>query len=466
MTYDVAVVGGGPGGYVAAIRCARLGLKTVLIEKDAVGGTCLNRGCIPTKSLLHSAKVYQTVKDAAAFGVYASDAGFDYAKIASIKDGIVAGLRGGVEYLLKEAGIKTVAGQGKCLDAHTLLVDKAGTVSAENMILATGSETAPLSFPGHDLSGVLDSDGALALTEFPKSAVIIGGGVSGIEFAAVFRTFGAEVTVIEKADSILPAIDAEVSQTMLGIMRRQGVNIYTKAGVKGIEKNGGLTCHYAKDGKELSASGDICIIAAGRKPNTHTLGLEAIGVKTDGRGYITTDDKMRTNIKNIYAVGDITGGAQLAHAASAQGIVAAHNCAGEERCMLSFAIPSCVYTDPEIACVGLTERQAAEKGLDVRVGHFSVAANGKCRIMNERDGFVKLIAKRDTGEILGAHMISPGASDMIAEICAVMRSEGTIEELADTIHPHPTVSEIVMEAAEDAFDLSCHQPGTKGNSIQ
>lgn len=455
IKFDVAVLGGGPGGYVAAIRLAQLGKKAVLIEKDALGGTCLNRGCIPTKVLLHSAEVYNTIKTAADFGINVPPGtSFDYKKIAARKDTIIKKLRNGIEYLEKNAGVEIINGVGRLADAHTIEVNDI-RVRADDIILATGSVPAALPIPGIEIEGVVDSNGVLALEQCPESVVIIGGGVIGIEFSTFFHIMRKKVTVIEMLDGILPGMDEEISSFVERLLKKRGIEIITGAKVLGFQKEAGIICKYEKNSSKKLAQAEMCLVAVGRKPVTADIGLENVGLLTQ-RGFLQVDEHMRTSIPNIYAIGDITGKAQLAHVASAQGLVAAANIAGKNKRMRYEIIPSCIYTNPEIASVGLTEKQAREKGHSIKIGHFPVSANGKSMVMGESEGFVKIITDDMTGEVLGAHMIAPRATDMISEFSVLMKSEGTVEELADTVHPHPTVSEMIMEAAHDVTDLCCH----------
>lgn len=449
--YQAAVIGGGPGGYVAAIRLAQLGVETALIEKDKLGGTCLNRGCIPTKALLHSAKVYKTVCEAERYGVNVKDVSFDYAKICERKDSIVTKLRQGIEHLEKKAGVDVIRGEASFKDKNTLAVG-GETITADQFVIATGSVPAKIPIPGIDTEGVMDSDAVFAMKTCPKSAVIIGGGVIGVELVTLFQALGAKAAIVEMMSGILPAVDEEIAGLMRKALEKRGVDIYTGAKVEKIEA--GVRVHFDQNGRKC-ITGEVCIIAVGRRPVTDGLGLENLGINIS-RGHIEVDGFMRTNAPNIYAVGDVTGKVQLAHVASAQGLVAAQNIAGGNKKMDYHIIPSCVYTEPEIAGVGLTEAQAREK-TGIRVGRFATSANGRSMIMGESAGLSKIITDEKSGEILGCHIMAPHATDMIGEVCTAMRAEGTIEELIDTVHAHPTVSEMIMEAAHDTEALCIHQ---------
>jgi dihydrolipoamide dehydrogenase len=459
--YNLAVIGGGPGGYEAAIRASQLGMKVVLIEEKDMGGTCLNRGCIPVKALLHAAEMYHTVRSCSEFGINASDVGFDYGKIISRRDAIVRRLRSGVEFLLKSYGVATIKGRAKIKDANTIEVEskESGnvTVKASKIIIATGSRPARPPVTGIDGKNVLDSDGVLDMSACPEKIVIIGGGVIGIEFATIFNMLGKSVTVIELADSILPGIDTEVTDLLSRLLRKRGIEIYTSARVKSVNNERGATCVFEHGGKELTAEGDIVLVATGRAPNSDGIGLENAGIETK-KGFIVVNEYLETSVKGIYAIGDVTGKALLAHVASAQGLVAAANAAGQGKKISYSVVPSCIYTTPEIAAVGLTEKEALEKGFDIEVGRFPSAFNGKSVIMGEEKGFAKIITDKVTGEILGAHVIALRATDMIAEVCVAMKLESTITELADTIHPHPTISEMIMEAAHDAEGFCVNKP--------
>ena len=475
QSFDVAVLGGGPGGYIAAIRCAQYGLKAALIEARELGGTCLNRGCIPTKALLASAHAYQSALHADSFGVTVQNVGYDYAKFAARKDGIVKRLRSGVEGLEKAHGVTVIRGYGKLMDAHTLQAGDA-CITARDIILATGSSPALPPIPGINAesiaanaasttnsagsiaaaatTNIVTSDEVLGFTRLPESFVIIGGGVIGIEFASLFSALGKPVAVLEMLPSILPGVDGDIVKRLVASLSAKGVNIVTRAKVLSLSGEKTVAVEYELDGARKTASAECCVVCVGRKPQTAGIGLDKAGVVLD-RGFVRVDDHMRTNMPNIYAVGDITGKAQLAHVASAQALAAAANCAGRPQAFSYGIIPACIYTEPEIAFVGMSAEQAAASGKRARTASFDLAANGKAMTMGE-SGLVKLAYDDATGEILGAQIFAPRATDMIAEVAAVMRAEGVIEELADTIHPHPTLSEAIYEAAHAAEGLCCH----------
>ena len=458
--YDVAVLGGGPGGYEAAIRCAQYGLKTALIEMDKLGGTCLNRGCIPTKALLHGAEVYHQAKEAAKFGVTVGSVSYDYSKIAAHKDKVVSKLVGGIGALEKAHGVEVINGFGKLEDKNT--IDVGGKkVVADKIILAMGSTPSRPPIPGLDGKNVVTSDEVLAMTELPESFVIIGGGVIGMEFATLFATLGKKVTVVEMMPFVIPGIEEEIRSSLVRNLKKTGVNIITSAKVTSIEGGDIVKVNYELDGASKVAEGACCIVSVGRSPMTANCGLEEVGIKFAERNgrptrYIQIDDCCETNVKNIYAIGDITPKIQLAHVASAQGMVAAANCAGKTSTMNYDVVPACLYTSPEIAYVGMTEDKAKEAGYEVITGSFNVATNGKAMVMGEGNGVVKLIAQKITGKLLGAQIYAPRATDMIGEVAVVMRKGGTIEDISETIHPHPTVVETIMEAAHDAEGLSCN----------
>jgi dihydrolipoamide dehydrogenase len=456
--YDIAVLGGGPGGYVAAIRAAQLGKKVALIEARELGGTCLNRGCIPTKALLHGAEVYEQTANASVFGVTASEVGYDYEKMTAYKSATVDKLVSGIGMLEKAHGVKVVKGFGRLTDNHNMLIGGADgeetALSYDRLILATGSSPARPPIEGINGANIVTSDDILSMTELPESFVIIGGGVIGIEFATLFATLGKPVTVIEMMPSILPGADADIVRTLTRVLKKKKVAIVNNAKVTKLEGGETVTVTYELNGAEKTAQGACCVVSVGRKPETRGIGLEEIGIEFN-RNFIAIDDHCRTNIENIYAIGDITGKIQLAHVASAQGLTAAANAAGGDEPIDYDVVPSCIYTSPEIAFVGVSEDKAKAAGLEYKLGSFNVAGNGRAMVMGENIGLVKLISDMD-GKLIGAQLMCPRATDMIAELAAVMKLGGSVKDIADTIHPHPTVSECVMEAAHDWEDLCCH----------
>jgi len=455
MDYDVAVIGGGPGGYVAAIRCAQYGLKTILAEKQELGGTCLNRGCIPTKALLHSAELYEEMNEnAAMLGILAEGLHVDYKKTAAYKRKVVSQMRNGVELLVKKREISVIPSEAVMTGPHSFQAD-GKEYTAANIILAMGSEPARLPIPGIDRDGVVNSDGVLNLEKLPESVVIIGGGVIGIEFASLFSYYHKKVTIVEMLPRILNNLDEDAANIMKATLEKKGVEIH--AGAKVLEVTADLTVVYEENGAHKEASGELVVAAVGRKPCTANAGLDAAGVNVSKAGFVEVDDHLRTNVSGIYAIGDITGKAQLAHVASAQGVTAAANIHGENKSISYSIIPSCVYSSPEIASVGLTEEEAKAKGINVRTGSFALTGNGRSVILGQTDGFAKLVTEAGTGEILGATIVAPRATEMISEISVAMKSEAVLEDIRDTIHPHPTVSEIIMEAANDVDHMSVNK---------
>lgn len=453
--FQVTVIGGGPGGYVAAIRCAQLGLKTALVEKRDLGGTCLNRGCIPTKALLHSAETYEEiVKNGKELGLLIDQIQVDFEKTAARKQAVVKRMTSGIAALVKKRKITLIKEAAVLTGKNSF---KAGDkeYTTDKMILAMGSEPARIPITGIDNEGVMNSDGVLDLQKLPESVVIIGGGVIGIEFATLFSSFGKKVTVVEALPRIMNTVDEDAATTMKAVLEGKGVEIHT--GAKVVEIKPGLSVVYEENGVKAEAQGEIVVVAIGRRPVTKDMGLEAAGIKMTDRGFVEVNDQMETNVPGIYAIGDITGKIQLAHVASAQGVVSASNCAGKKKTMSYDIVPSCIYSSPEIASVGLSEADAKAKGKAVKVGLFSASGNGRSVILGSTEGFVKLVTEEKTGEILGATIVAPRATDMIGEIAVAMKAEATIEEIADTIHAHPTVSEMIMEAADDVEKLSVHK---------
>lgn len=446
--FDAVVVGGGPGGYECAIRLSQNGLKTALVEEAELGGTCLNRGCIPTKTLLHSADIYHDAKNGAPFGINVGELTFDYAKIIERKNAVAKQLSNGVAFLEKNHGVTVFASHATLEDRNTVELANGETLQCDHLIVATGSRPARIPIPGVDLPGVVDSTGLLNMTECPKHIIIVGGGVIGVEFATFFYRLGVPVTIVEMLDRVLGPLDKDITDFVEAELNRCGVELVLGVRVESIEA--GLKVNYAavKDGAKGSVEGDVVLMAGGRAPNTKGIGLEKLGVRMDRKGFVEIDGLCRTNVPGVYAIGDINGKMQLAHVASAQGLLVADHIAGKPCKQLNYnRIPSCVYCNPETAMVGLTEEQARATGREIGVGTFNLSGNGKALTMGENKGLVKFVYDKASDEILGFHVIGPRATDLAAEVAAVMECEGTVAEIGRTVHPHPTVSEVVMEAA-------------------
>ena len=461
--FDVTVIGSGPGGYVAAIRAAQMGLKTAVVERDPAGcgGTCLQRGCIPTKALLHTADLYEDLKNRKEFGVVADNVGIDFAAVMSRKDRIVVRLSKGIEtYLFKKNKITLFKGHGRLEGARTVVVKSEKgeeKVQTKNVLVATGSR--PRSLPGITPDGktILTSDDILQIKEMPKSLVVIGAGAVGIEFASIFARFGATVTVIEMLPRVLPLEDEDVSAEAGKLLGKQ-MTIHTGARTEAALKtpNGVEVGFKTASGEAKSVTADALLVAVGRGPVTDGLGLESTRVQMD-KGYVRVDAKMATGEPGVYAIGDVvTIGErphpQLAHVASAEGIGVTERLAGSNVEPLNYdRVPSATYCQPETAGVGLTEAEARKRGYDVRVGKFPFGNLAKPRIVGHPDGFVKVVSEARYDEVLGIHIIGPHATDLISEACVALRLEATTEEIARTIHPHPTLAEAVMQAAEAVY---------------
>lgn len=451
MIYDIAVIGGGPGGYVAAIKAAQSGKKTILFEMDKLGGVCLNKGCIPTKALLKSACVFHTMQNAGFFGIRANGVSAEWAEVMARKTKVVNQLVGGIGQLVQANGIDLIPGWATLKDAHTITVD--GTdYTAENIILATGSQPMLPPIEGIRETGVMTSDDLLNMQELPQSMAIIGGGVIGLEFAFLLHRFGVRVAIIEMLPDILAMADSTIIAAITKDLKKAGVSIATGAKVKRVEKGAVV---YEKDGTEARVDAERVLIATGRRPTTDTEMLDRVGI-SHAKGMIPTDDCMRTNVAGIYAIGDVNGKSMLAHTASEEGIVAVEHICGHASSMDYRFIPQCVYLEPEIAWAGMTEQQARAAGYDVNIGTFPMGANGKSVIEAETTGFIKFVADKKHGEILGAHLYCAHATDMIAEIALAMRAECCIEDIAGCVHPHPTVSEAIMEAANATIGKAIH----------
>ena len=462
--YDVMVIGSGPGGYVAAIRSGQLGMKTAIVEKDEkFGGACLHVGCIPTKSLLLNAEVYDYFKNAKEFGIICKEFSFDWQAILARKAKVVTKLSKGVEFLLKKNHVDTVRGFAKLAGPGKISVtDSKGAtqeITAKNIVLATGSEARLL--PGLEPDGktILTNKEILSLPEIPISLVIIGAGAVGVEFASIFHRFGSKVTVLEMLPRAVPLEDEEISAELEKSFRHQGIAIVTQAKVAKVAKTAkGISVEYTVgDGKPQTLEADTCLVAVGRAPNTANLGLEKTRVKLE-RGFVKVNGTMQTDEPGVYAIGDIVANSPLlAHVASMEGIVAVTHAAGKPAEPINYRqIPNCTYCEPEIGSVGLTERQAREAGHKVKIGKFPFAAVSKAAILGAREGFVKMVSDERYGEILGVHIIGPRATETIAEAVMAMRLEGTVDDIAHTIHTHPTLAEALGEAAHAAVDWAIH----------
>lgn len=457
----IVVIGAGPGGYVTAIRAAQLGAAVSIVECGAIGGTCLNVGCIPTKALIHASSLYESVlRQTAAVGISVTGAAMDWAQAQQYKNSIVKRLVGGVEGLLKANGVKKYSGKGIITDAHTVQVGSE-KITADAIILAVGSEPVQLRFPGADLPGVIDSTGALALRQIPKSLVIIGGGVIGIEFASMFAAVGTQCTIVEALPHILPPIDTEIVALIQADLERRGIRILTDAKVTMIDQDGtDLQVHMDYQGRQDMVRGETVIMAVGRRAMTAGMGLEELGIAMD-RGKIVTADHFQTNIPSIFAIGDCNGRLMLAHAASAQGIAAAEYILTGKSAYHAETVPSCIYLEPEAASVGLKEEELQAKGTAYVCGRFPLSGNGKALIENGGVGMIKILADATYGQILGVHMYGPRVTDLIAACALAIRLEATAEELTTTIWAHPTVGEAIGEAALDLFGHAIHWPPKK-----
>ncbi|MDR3164282.1 MAG: dihydrolipoyl dehydrogenase [Synergistaceae bacterium] len=456
MDYDVAVIGGGPAGYVAAIKAARLGGRVVLFEKDTVGGTCLNRGCIPTKTYIKAAEYLHHIRNAKTFGITVdvSSAKVDMPRLVAFKDVVVKKLTGGVASLLKSNGVEVVHGEAKLENENTVSSgDKRW--AAKNVILCGGSVAGKIPVPGIDHPKVLASDEILAAREIPRRLVIIGGGVIGCEIATAFNAFGSDVTVIEALPRLVAAMDGEISDSILKIFKKNGIKVLLNAKLVSVSDKNGSPVMSVDGGGDIEA--DAVLLSVGRSSDITCLGAMSGKIATE-RGRIIADDHMRTNVKGVFAAGDVVAAMpMLAHAAFKMGEAAASNAMGrDERANLK-NVPGCLYTIPEASSVGLTEEEAGTK-YDISVGKFPMAANGRTLASGERGGFIKVIIDRKYGEILGVHMVCESAAELISEAAALMEMEITVHEAADIIHPHPTFSEAFMEACADALGRCVHLP--------
>lgn len=457
---DTVVIGSGPGGYVAAIRAAQLGQKVAIIEKDDIGGTCLNVGCIPSKALITAGHRYQQALDSEIFGISTKDVKLDFAKTQEWKnDKVVGQLTKGVEMLLKKNGVEIIKGAAYFNDAEHLRVltdESAQSYSFKHAIIATGSR--PIEIKGFKFGGrIVDSSGVLALEKVPKKLVVIGGGYIGSELAGAYANLGSEVTILEGLPSILANFDADMVRLVTTAFKKKGVNIVTSAMAKSAVDNGkDVTVTYEANGKEESITADYVLVSVGRRANTDEMGLESTGVKMLDRGLIEVDEQCRTSVPSIFAIGDVVPGLALAHKASYEAKVAAGAISGQATAVDYVAIPAVSFTDPEIASVGLTQNEAKEQGIDVSVAKFSYASNGRALSLNEGTGFIRILSDKKTDVILGAQVAGHSASDIIAELTLAIEARMVLQDVSLTIHSHPSLSEMVMDTTELAEGFPIH----------
>ncbi|MCD8141425.1 MAG: dihydrolipoyl dehydrogenase [Planctomycetaceae bacterium] len=453
--YDITVIGGGPGGYVAAIRAAKEGKRVCLVEREHLGGVCLNEGCIPTKTLLKSANLLSEIRHAGDFGIVGIDAGaarVDMTKLQARRTKVVATLVGGVKGLVRGNKITLVEASASFVDAHT--IEAGGTrITSDYFIIATGSEVfMPPFIALEGKNTLLSSREALLLDAVPSSVAIIGGGVIGVEFASLLNKLGSKVTVLELLPDIMPMVDREVSGLAKKRLEKDGIVFRMQARVTSVKDN---TVFYELGGKAESVRADAVLMAVGRVPRTDGLNAETIGIEFDGKA-IRTDARLRTSVPNIYCIGDANGKVMLAHVASHEGIMAVEDICGKPAAMHYDRVPSCIYLDPEIACIGLTEDAAKAEGREIKVGRFAMVGNGKSLVEGDTDGIVKVIVDAKFGEILGMHMYGKHATDMVSELSVAMTAEATADEIIESIHPHPTVSEAIPEAFMAAYGRAIH----------
>lgn len=461
MNYDLIVIGSGPGGYVAAIRAAQLGLKTAIVEKESLGGVCLNWGCIPTKALLKSAQVFEYINHAADYGITVNEASADFDAVVKRSRSVADGMSKGIQFLMKKNKIDVINGFGKIKTGGKVEVKAAdGTVkeyTAKNTILATGGRSRELPHIKQDGKKVIGYREAMTLPKQPKSMIVMGSGAIGVEFAYFYATMGTKVTIVEFLDNVVPVEDEDVSKQLARSFKKVGIDILTKSSVEKIDSSGDVCKVSVKtEAGEKVLEAEVVLSAVGYTPNLEGIGLEEVGVKVD-KGRVVTDEFYKTNINGVYAIGDIVAGQALAHVASAEGIICVEKIAGHHPEPLNYGnIPGCTYCSPEIASVGMTEKKAKEAGYELKVGKFPFSASGKASASGAKDGFVKLVFDAKYGELLGAHMIGNNVTEMIAELVVARKLETTGMELIKAVHPHPTMSEAVMEAAADAYGEVIH----------
>ncbi|NOX20986.1 MAG: dihydrolipoyl dehydrogenase [Nitrospirae bacterium] len=456
----IGILGAGPGGYVAALKAAQLGAEVVVIEDTEVGGTCLNRGCIPTKTMLASSELYEKLKKAEEFGIQIEGTiSANLEKVVARKQKVIDIQVKGIKGLFKSWGVELKKGRGRLISERQIKIEGPETdetIEVDKIIIATGSRPAEIPVFPFDGKRIISSTEALELTTIPKSILIIGAGVIGCEFASIYRAFGSEVTIVELLPRAVSTEDEEISKTLEKELKKKKIKLYTEVKADSVEvKDDGVHTKLS-NGKEIVS--DIVLVSIGRALNSDGIGLEEVGVEKGQRGEIKVNERMQTNVDGIYAIGDVTGGILLAHVASKEGIVAAINATGGSATIDYSVVPAAIFTHPEIGSVGLREHQAREKGIDYITGHFQFRALGKAHAMGEISGLIKILADKKTDKVLGAHIIGPHASDLIHEAAVAIKNGLTIKDLADTIHAHPTLAEGIMEAAEDAHGEAIHVP--------
>lgn len=465
MSFDLIVIGAGPGGYVAAIRAAQLGMKTAIVERDGFGGTCLNYGCIPTKALYKNAQVVNYMDHSAEYGINIAGYKLDMGQVQARKQKIVKTLTGGVEGLLKANRVTILKGSAKIMKAGSVEVEKADgtkeTISAAKILIASGSKSSRPPIPGMELPGVISSKEALETQKIPAEIVIIGGGVIGIEFAGIYQAFGAKVTVVEFMPDIIPNVDREITTRLKSLLEKRGIKIMTGSKVEQIAQNGAkLAVRVNTGGDTVSLGCDEVLVSTGREMDVEGLNLDAVGVQYSRKG-IQVDEDYQTNVKGIYAIGDVTGRVMLAHVASEEGKVCVERMAGETSAVDYDLIPNSIFTFPDVSSIGLSEEQVKEKNIPYIVSKYQFSGNGKALTMNDAQGMVKVIASQDKTRILGVHIIGPNASDLIAEAAIAMNGMFTVEEAAHVMHGHPTLSEAFDEALANVLGVAIHMPPVK-----
>ncbi len=465
-TVDAIVIGAGPGGYHAAIRLGQLGKNVVCIDRDEVGGVCLNWGCIPTKALLHVGEVVRQISHAGDIGITVAQPQIDREGVAKFKSDVVKSNVGGVATLFKANGVTSVYGDASFVDKKTVSVKlrDGGTatyVAKEGIVIATGGAPVDVKAWAHDGEVIINSNDAVQLKRIPKTMLIIGGGVIGLEFATVYTRLGAKVLVVEMQPQLLTGTDLEIAKTMARILKKQGIEIALSTSVKSLGRQGAgvsavLNGEFT-NGKDETREFEMALVAVGRRPVTDTLNLAAAGLSTDAQGYLSVDLQRKTSVDGIYAIGDVAGGPLLAHKAMKEGVVAAEALAGDRSAAFDpVGIPNCVYTDPEVATIGLSEEEAKAAGYEIKVGKFPLIASGRARTMNESDGLIKLISDAKTDRFIGGHIIAPQAESLIGELVIALEMGATIEDIALSIHPHPTLTESIMDAAEALHGKAIH----------